>query len=371
MMNDEIRPVLRRIIARYGRAVCDDPRRCEALLRDFGHPYRREVNVLTGALREGVPRDLLALATTMPADALAARLARKLEADLALSDGAARWAVETWAWALDAPPEAMEPMAGGNGTGAESDGDPLLLRLAPGITMEMVCVPAGEFRMGADPMDQSTPFAEQPQHTVWLSAYQIGWRPVTNAQYAIYARTRGLNWSAPEDKADHPAVGMSWFEAVAFCEWASQMTGRRVALPTEAQWEKAARGSSAPSAQARAYPWGDVAPDARRCNFDGHESGTTAVGQFSPWGDSPYGCQDMAGNVWEYCADWYSESEYERRTRMRPDVIVDPAGPDAGKFRVARGGSWSSHASYLRVSYRYRRDPNDRGSLHGFRCVCM
>ena len=220
--------------------------------------------------------------------------------------------------------------------------------------------------MGSDPkVDTDALEDEQPQQRVYLDGYWMGKTPVTNAQYAAFVKATGHqapgHWQSstiPSGKEHHPVVNVSWEDAAAFCTWASQVTGREVRLPTEAEWEKAARGTDG-----RIYPWGNQAPDKSRCNFAGNENGTTPVGQYSPQGDSPYGCVDMAGNVWEWCADWYDESYYKTAPAR------NPRGPQKGEDRVLRGGWWLYNELYARGAHRSRFPPSFPSVLpYGFRC---
>ena len=242
-------------------------------------------------------------------------------------------------------------------------------------------VPAGSFLMGSDdaPYDD-----EKPQHKVYLPAFQIAKHLVTNAQYAAFVRDGGYTdkwracwtdagWEWKEDRSEpgtysgvydlpnHPVVGVTWYEAVAFCHWLTEQlrradkigTGTKVALPSEAQWEKAARGTDG-----RIYPWGDD-PDPNRANYDDTGIGTTsAVGCF-PGGASPYGVLDMSGNVWEWCRTEWQDS-YENY--QNADDL------EGTGRRVVRGGS-----RYLRgcarCSARLRFDPVSRSSYRGFRLV--
>jgi sulfatase modifying factor 1 len=152
-------------------------------------------------------------------------------------------------------------------------------------------------------------------------------------------------------------VGISWYEAEAYANWLSEKTGHRYRLPTEAEWEKAARGTDALK-----YPWGEDF-DKNLCNS--YESGlyrTSPVGIFSK-GKSPYGCFDMAGDVWEWCSDWYDDKYYANS----PDE--NPKGPSDGAFRVIRGGSWNSLAGFCRSAFRFRYGPRARGYRLGFRLL--
>jgi formylglycine-generating enzyme required for sulfatase activity len=157
----------------------------------------------------------------------------------------------------------------------------------------------------------------------------------------------------PERLGRHPVADVSWHDARAYCEWLSQKTGRPYRLPTEAEWEKAARGTDG-----RVYPWGDEF-DTVKCNSDeDHILGTTPVGQYSPGGDSPYGAADMVGNVWEWC------STLERKYPYRPD---DREDLDAEGERVLRGGSFYQDRSVVRCAYRISHYPDLRLDHFGFR----
>ena len=184
---------------------------------------------------------------------------------------------------------------------------------------------------------------------------------MTNAEYARFCAVtehkpppHWVDGRYPPDKANHPVVNVSWEDARAYCQWA----GKR--LPTEAEWEKAARGGLV----GKEYPWGDdELSRGEAVDFSGWTSPKEAapVGSFIPNG---YGLYDMAGNAWEWCADWYDEDYYKKSVKR------NPAGPGSGKGRVLRGGSWPGHLyTPLPVSYRYSLDPEETSDLIGFRCV--
>jgi formylglycine-generating enzyme required for sulfatase activity len=241
---------------------------------------------------------------------------------------------------------------------------------------EMVYVPAGEFLMGSTEADSDAYGDEKPQHTVNLDAFWIDRTEVTNAQFrrcveagACRAPT-ACDWGEPTyndaGKADHPVVCVDWEQANAYCRWA----GAR--LPTEAEWEKAARGTGG-----RVYPWGNDF-DCRKGNFDDEQEldddvvpggpncdgylRTAPVGSY-PAGASPYGALDMAGNVWEWAADWYDAGYYAN------SPAANPKGPDSGESRVLRGGSWGTNWSYVRAAYRNDYDPTNRAANLGLRCA--
>jgi len=232
-------------------------------------------------------------------------------------------------------------------------------RVNPKDGAAMVWVPAGEFLMGSTDADKDARTDEKPQHTVYLDGYWIYQTEVTAAQYRKFCQATGRQLPGLPDwaKDDHPIVNVSWEDAAAYAQWAG------AALPTEAQWEKAARGTDA-----RVYPWGNDWDGAKCVNSVG--GGTKPVGGM-PAGVSPYGCLDMAGNVWEWCADWYDGSYY-KNTPSR-----NPTGPATGTLRVLRGGSWNNTTPVnFRAAYRFRGVPGRRFSYYfggyrvfGFRCV--
>jgi formylglycine-generating enzyme required for sulfatase activity len=243
---------------------------------------------------------------------------------------------------------------------AQTQVNALTLTLAPGVTMDFVRVPAGNFLMG-NTEQQAKYGDEKPQHSVYLDDYFIGKYPVTVTQFAAFIKATQYSCRATLDvraKADHPVRQVSWDDAMAFCAWAAKQTGVKVRLPTEAEWEKAARGIDG-----RLYPWGNDAPDKQLCRFNQLFGATTPVGKYSPPGDSPYGCADMAGNVWEWCADWFDGNYYAQ------SPAKNPTGPVKGQTRVVRGGCWISGAASVRASNRYRIIPGYRLDYFGFRCA--
>lgn len=221
----------------------------------------------------------------------------------------------------------------------------------------MALIPAGDFHMG-DPFNEGGA-GERPRHTVYLDAFYIDIYEVTNAQYQKFMDAVGYAgpkyWNNSTYNApDQPVVGVTWFDAVAYAEWA----GKR--LPTEAEWEKAARGGLV----GKCYPWGDdISHDDANYSGTGGKDvwfNTSPVGSFASNG---YGLYDMAGNVWEWCADWHDSGYYANSPRN------NPLGPDSGRYRVLRGGSWIDAPDYLRVATRISSAPASTYDLVGFRCV--
>jgi formylglycine-generating enzyme required for sulfatase activity len=223
--------------------------------------------------------------------------------------------------------------------------------------MEMVYVPAGEFQMGS-----ATDFEdEKPVHTVKLDGFWIDRTEVTNAQYAQCVAAGACEktaqrWSPTRDSEygdsaydGYPVAAVRWYEVVNYCAWAG---GR---LPTEAEWEYAARGS-----EGQRYPWGDSVPDCDKANCSDCVGDTAAVGSY-PVDASWCGALDMAGNVREWVADWYGPYPSGRQE--------NPAGPASGKHRVMRGGYYGSHWIYARAAARHNSPPDYGWANVGFRCV--
>jgi len=225
-------------------------------------------------------------------------------------------------------------------------------RVNPKDGAAMVWVPAGEFLMGSTDADNEADTDEKPQHKVYLDGYWIYKTEVTVAQYRKFCQATGRQMPPePEWKWQdtHPIVNVTWDDAAAYAQWAG------AALPTEAQWEKAARGPDG-----RLYPWGNDW-DGAKCVSN--TQSTKPVGGM-PADASPYGCLDMAGNVWEWCADWY-EGYYYRNATSR-----NPTGPATGTMRVLRGGSWNyTRPDIFRAALRDRFTPSYRYNNYGFRCV--
>jgi formylglycine-generating enzyme required for sulfatase activity len=242
-------------------------------------------------------------------------------------------------------------------------------------------VPAGEFLMGnTKQTDNWAVSDEAPQHKLHLEAFSIAKYSVTNVQFEAFVRDGGYTerwhhcwteagwrWRSAQnitgpnkfggafEQANHPVVGVSWYEAVAFCQWLSEKLGRKVMLPSEAQWEKAARGTDG-----RRYPWGQQIPS-EHANYNGTGlHATSAVGIF-PLGKSPYGVLDMAGNVLEYTSSKYIPYPYDPQ-----DGREDPEGVDD---RTLRGGLWYDSVSRVRCAVRYRIFPDVRYGSFGFRVV--
>lgn len=217
----------------------------------------------------------------------------------------------------------------------------------------MVFIPEGEFLMGAMDDDKRALSNEKPQRTVFLDAFWIYKYEVTNAQYRSCIASGGCLGNAdqyPED--NYPVVSVNWHEADAYCAWAG---GR---LPSEAEWEKAARGETM-----NYYPWGNTTPNCIVTNYSGCVGGPAPVGSY-PNGASPYGVLDMAGNVWEWAADWFDPDYYNQSGNTINPLISGYTG-----LKSLRGGSWGLGSNELRISFRGSFYPDDTYHNIGFRCV--
>ena len=254
----------------------------------------------------------------------------------------------------------------------------------PEIPEGMVLIPAGSFEMGSE--DEEADNDEQPVHTVHLDAFYMDTHEVTNAQFKVFVDVnpqwqkdniedrfhdgfyldRWTGTDYPVGKANHPVVDVSWYAAMAYAHWA----GKR--LPTEAEWEYAARGGLA----GKKYPWGDAEPTPADANYNRNVNDTTPVGQYAPNG---YGLYDMAGNVWERCldaydADFYAVSDNSRNPLAGGETVQGlletfTSIPRTDPSRVLRGGCWGNPAQGLRVAHRVEFWPVAPYFDIGFRCA--
>ena len=254
------------------------------------------------------------------------------------------------------------------------DSEPLSIgsyQVSPKDGMVLMYVPEGTFKMGWNDGKED----EKPEHEVYLDAFWIDQTEVTVGQYhqcvdagvcghpepAVNPMNDGSatrqSYYDNENYYDYPVIFVNWSQAKTYCEWA----GRR--LPTEAEWEKAARGTDG-----RLYPWGNEEPNPSLLNYDGIIGDTTRVGSY-PAGASPYGALDMAGNVWEWVNDWYDPQYYSKSPKQ------NPSGPETGYFFINRGGSFKKSEHSVRSTYRHWYIPPLLGSqivahsYDGFRCA--
>jgi formylglycine-generating enzyme required for sulfatase activity/predicted Ser/Thr protein kinase len=239
------------------------------------------------------------------------------------------------------------------------------------IEPELVCIPAGEFLMGSDgDVDPHAGQMELPQHKLHLPKFWIGKYPVTNEEYRLFLfanpeRSKPCDWRGinfPPGKEHHPVIGITWHDAMAYCRWLDKMTSKVYSLPSEAEWEKAARGTDG-----RIYPWGNTWHE-ESCIF--RENGfitTTPVGKFSPSGDSPYGVTDMVGYVWEWTrSHWlpYPYPQGDAGKRKREELITKD-----NIYRVLRGGYFPILPWGARCAFRLKYFPSGRHNSFGFRLV--
>jgi formylglycine-generating enzyme required for sulfatase activity len=283
----------------------------------------------------------------------------------------------------------------------------LVLSLTPGVEMTFLKIPEGPFLMGHREDEEDSRHKDNPEHEVFLDTYWIAKTPVTVNQFGKFINTShftttaerkgfahvwndskwlevpGAAWNHPlgpvseiDQKRAHPVTQVSWEDALAFTSWMTRTINLdhhqffinhctefpnnvNIFLPSEAQWEKAAKGIDS-----RIYPWGNEKPDCSYCNFKNSVNDTSMIGSHSPKGDSPFGCVDMAGNVFEWCADWYVNNYYENSMKQNPMCI------EISQYKVVRGGSWRSDKDkYIQSVNRFWRKPQNMYYDNGFRCA--
>jgi formylglycine-generating enzyme required for sulfatase activity len=267
---------------------------------------------------------------------------------------------------------------------------PIRQQMSADLLPEFARIPAGEFVMGSNDGEDD----ERPAHTVYLDEYWVGVHPITNAEYGRFVRETGhrppaiyelplvvtaggaereqsfrqsgepyvwLESTPSASRLNHPVTLVRWSDAIEYCAWLSAVSGRPVRLPTEAEWEKAARGGL----EAKRYPWGDRL-DRNLANFltdpaQKHTEGTT---QCRSYPANAYGLFDMAGNVWEWVQDWYDPRYY------KSSPVNMPPGPAEGVMRLVRGGSWlAADVRMLQCSHRHKVPPDTYSYSIGFRIV--
>ncbi|KAF4515969.1 hypothetical protein B566_EDAN000206 [Ephemera danica] len=247
-----------------------------------------------------------------------------------------------------------------NGTLPFKSMAPLPLEITGKDGASMVLVPAGEFTMGSDKGDDD----ESPTHRVYLDTFYIDKFEVTNGRFAKFVEAIQSEppWGfsdkdTPVTHADRPVRWVSWMDAMGYCLW----DGKR--LPTEAEWEKAARGTDG-----RIYPWGNEAPTPTHAVFGLKEGGSETVSPIGnrDKGKSAYGAHDLAGNLYEWVMDWYAEDFY---VNFAKNPAINPRGPSEGTAKVQRGGSYINNPYRLRSSFRTKGDPTEQDPNVGFRCA--
>ena len=226
-----------------------------------------------------------------------------------------------------------------------------------------VPVPAGYFLMGNDQGQDE----ERPVHRVWVDAFEMAAFQVRNRDYKAFLESTGLrapkHWNGTDfNDPDQPVVAVSWFDAVKYCEWLSALSGRRYGLPTEAEWERAARGGR----EGLVYPWGNEAPCERPdyvARWSGELHGPVLVGRAGGSTPNPYGLYNVSENIHEWCADWFGRNYYAQSPERNPQ------GPETGERRASRGGSWRHQIKVSRCSARSSIPPSFEYADYGFRVV--
>lgn len=203
---------------------------------------------------------------------------------------------------------------------------------------------------------------ERPVHRVWVDAFRLAECQVTNEEYGRFLRATGNQfppqWSDPNfSQPRQPVVAISWFEAAQYCEWLSKITGRNYRLPSEAEWERAARGGI----EGKLFPWGDDPPQSLPDYGERWKSGPEPVAQYGP---NSFGIFNLCENVHEWCSDWYQADYYA----ISPEH--NPRGPETGERRASRGGSWRHHVKVTHCAARSSLPPQFKYADYGFRVAC-
>jgi formylglycine-generating enzyme required for sulfatase activity len=225
------------------------------------------------------------------------------------------------------------------------------------IEPEMIIIPQGEFLMGCENGSEN----ERPVHRVWLDTFALARYTITNRLYKIFltetSRPAPLGWNDQRfNHPDQPVTSVSWFDASAYCQWLAQQTGKMYRLPSEAEWERAARGSLV----GRRFTWGDEAPEAQPRYSQLWKTGPERVGKRPP---NSFGLYDISENIHEWCSDWYAGDFYQ------VSAEYNPQGPDSGTRRSSRGGSWRHQIKITRVAARSSIPPQFQYNDYGFRCA--
>ena len=409
-MNNEARKQLIEIVKKYGVKILDEPRKVEGLLRDFCGDCKREIFSIVNALKEGAANDLANSTKGSTTKLVAGRLCKKLQDDLALSEEASIWSIESIAIALGI-------MSGKEATGvkkAQVERKPLETKARATYRQdsreseikisngdELIYVEGGSFVMGDTWGDGF--YNEKPTHRVELTYdFYVGKYPVTFEEYDRYCKETGA--TKPDDvgwgRGRRPVINVSWFDAIAYCDWLSDIEGlpraydnagklidsrgsetidtsevKGYRLPTEAEWEYAARGgkksrrnmyAGSNNPDEVAWYWQnsgdkhltgewDIDRIINKNNCRTHQVGTKASNEL--------GLYDMSGNVWEWCSDWYDSGYYAK------SPTTNPYNYTPGSDRVSRGGSWFDDAAYARVANRVNFSPTFTSDSLGFR-IC-
>ncbi len=406
MLNEHPRQQLNQLIVQFGRAVCDDPKRCEAMLRDLCPEYRRETNLLVAALKERAVADLLKKPSSLPIAVQLNQLAQRLHDNLGIVDHFAFWAVESWALALgliqqpgqlqmtskpklSAPSVIQSPQQNLAKVTSFNRFASSLAKLfsssnqenpipAPTIypaiffhdkfrngkpAIKMVRISGGSFMMGS-PDTEAGRYTIERRHEVTVADFVMGQYAVSFAEYDLFVKATSGRKPADNGwgRSLRPVINVSWRDALSYAAWLSEQTGFSYRLPTESEWEYACRAGTETS-----FSTGEFI-STEQANFNGsldygteaqvgqHRKQTVEVGSFAA---NQFGLYDMHGNVWEWTASRYSENYNGEELRC--------FDPGADTYRMLRGGSWVNTKRSVRSASRIRRDANDRADFIGFR----
>lgn len=221
-----------------------------------------------------------------------------------------------------------------------------------------VLIPAGWFSVGSETGQDN----ERPEHRVWVDAFYLAACQLTNQEYGRFLRASGIQvpalWDDPNfSQPEQPVVAVSWFDAVRYCDWLNGITGHKYRLPTEAEWERAARGGH----DGKQFPWGNDPPQSLPKYNERWIRGPEPVAQYGP---NDFGIFDICENVHEWCSDWYQADYYA----IAPER--NPRGPQTGERRASRGGSWRHHVKVARCAARSSLPPQFKYADYGLRVAC-
>ncbi|MDD1607710.1 MAG: formylglycine-generating enzyme family protein [Methylococcaceae bacterium] len=361
MLNEQPRTQLRTMLIQYGQSVCQDAKRCEALLRDFCPEHKRELNLLIAALKEGIPQQLLIPSSHISIEFTIKRLAQTLHDNLGIAESFAFWAVESWALSLNVltqpiaqtqQPQLPTPKQTPTPQIIKPQTASLSAQWRDPITgMEFVKIPKGIFMMGS-PDNEPDRCDNEKLHRVDIAHdFYLSKTLVTQAQWQAVMGDNPSHFKGN----DLPVEQVSWLDIQRFIAQLNHKTGQQYRLPTEVEWEYACRaGTSTP------FYTGHVLT-AKEANFNHFLFGkTSVVGSYPP---NPWGLYDIAGNVWEWTASVY-DTDYKFSEQVSNNN-------DANSQRVFRGGSWLNKQNYVRSANRLNLSPDYRDNNIGFRLSRM
>ena len=350
MLNEHPRKLLQTIIVQYGRSICDNPKRCESILREHCSDYKRELNLLIAALKEKIPQELLKAPVYASPDLTLRLLSQRLNDNLGIAEDFALWAVESWALALNVIQQSLPKVQQlNNAMGvATVIVEPQPNWIEPNTGMEFVWIKSGSFMMGSHE-DEVGRSSNERQHQVDIEqGFYLGKYLVTQAQWQ---QIMGVNPAYFKGNSRLPVEQVSWHDVQEFIQRLIYLTGEQYRLPTEAEWEYAARADTT-----TLFCTGKmISPNL--ANYDNHIGKTTAVGSYPA---NPWGLYDMAGNVWEWTCSIYSDN-YDGSEQQ---CVGSNSNND---LQAVRGGSLYFYPKALRSASRYWLMPDNRGNDLGFR----